>query len=64
VVTFGVHRRSVAAAWIGIGIFDVALVGFIAAGLWGGQRNYAIVFWVVLLIWPIRKLWAAKAAML
>ena len=64
VVAFGVHRRSVAAAWIGVGLFAVALVGLVAAGVLGAKKNYAIVFWVLLLIWPIRKLWAAKAAML
>lgn len=62
-VAFGVHRRSVAAAWIGIGLFVVALVGLTAAAFLGEKRNYAIFFWAVMLIWPVLKLWAAKAAM-
>ncbi len=37
VVAFGVHRRSVAAAWIGIGLFAVGIVGALAAGLLGGR---------------------------
>lgn len=64
VVAFGVYRRSVAAAWVGIGFFALTLVGLTALVFLGAKRNYAVFFWAVLLIWPVIKLWAAKDEML
>jgi hypothetical protein len=62
-VAFGVHRRSIAAVWAGIGLFALALVGLMATVFLGEERKYALLFWAVMLIWPVLKLWAAKEAM-
>ncbi|MFO0591182.1 MAG: hypothetical protein U0441_26790 [Polyangiaceae bacterium] len=61
-VGVGVWRRSVAAAWAGIGLFGVGVVGIAIAALFGDPNKKAVLIWAALLIWPIRKLYDAIGA--
>jgi len=61
-IGFGVHRRSQLAAKIGIGLFAVACLAGIAAGILRGKPAAGL-FITVLCVWPVLKLKAALEAM-
>ena len=61
-IGLGVHRRSIAAAWAGIALFAAGLVGLAYAALSGEQKRPAVIFFALLLIWPIKKLFDAITA--
>lgn len=61
-IGLGVWRRIVAAAWVGIGLFGVGLLGIGFAALTGESKGRAMILVALLLIWPIKKLFDAIAA--
>lgn len=61
-VGVGVHRRSITAAWAGIGLFALAIAGMAVGAIVGGPKLRGVLFFVVLFAWPIRKLHAAIGA--
>ncbi len=62
-VGLGVHRRIIAAAWFGIALFSLGLIGLGYAALMGDEKKRGMVLFALLLIWPIKKLFDAVAAM-
>lgn len=62
-VGVGVWRRSKAAAWAGIALFALSLVGLVVAAIVGSPSRRGLFFFAVLFAWPIRKLHAAIGAM-
>lgn len=52
----GVHRRVIAAAWAGIGLFAAGFVGIVYAAVAGQAKQRAALIFALLLYWPIRKL--------
>lgn len=62
-VGLGVWKRVAVAAWAGIGLFGVSLVALGAVALTGESKKRAMMFFALMLIWPIRKLFDAIAEM-
>ena len=62
-VAYGVHRRSIAAAWAGIVVFSLLMIGMVVGSIAGGKAGPATLLWVLMLAWPIKKLWSAKNAL-
>lgn len=61
-VGVGVWKRSVPAAWVGIGLFGLAVAGVVLATILSAGKRGALLFFGVLFVWPIIKLRAAIAA--
>lgn len=62
-VGLGVWKRIAVAAWAGVGLFGVALVALGAVALTGESKKRGMMFFALMLIWPIRKLFDSLAAM-
>jgi hypothetical protein len=61
-IGLGVYRRSIAAAWAGIALFAAGLLGLAYAALSGEHKRPAVIFFALMLIWPIKKLFDAITA--
>jgi hypothetical protein len=62
-VGLGVWRRIVVAAWAGIVLFAIGLLGLGFAALTGESKRRGMIILALLLAWPIKKLLDAIAAM-
>ncbi|MFO0757472.1 MAG: hypothetical protein U0359_13325 [Byssovorax sp.] len=62
-IGLGVKKRIPAAAWAGIALFALGIVALGVGAITGEPKKRGVLFFGLLFLWPIKKLFAALEAM-